>query len=110
MSNVNGIVLCVTKNIFSFKGVATNHKSTINILFVCTWPLLFYCNINTNTTNTCYHFVCVYPVVLNLLVSLIMCYIILSNVSYLMLLTIVVLDCCMGMEHFILWLLEIAAD
>ena len=80
-SHMDEIVLYVwQKNIFSFKGIATNHKSTINILFVCTWPLLFYCNINTNTTNTCYHFVCVYPVVLNLLVSLIMCYIILSHV------------------------------
>ena len=41
------LVLCVAKNIFSFKGVATNHKSTIHILFVCTWPLLFYSNTNT---------------------------------------------------------------
>ena len=63
------------KNIFSFKGVATNNKSTINILFVCTLPLLFYSN------TTFYHFVCAYPVVLNLLVSLIMCYIILSHVT-----------------------------
>ena len=76
-SHVDGIVLCVAKNIFSFKGVATNHKSTIHILFVCTWPLLFYSNTNT----AFYHFLCAYPVVLNLLVSLIMCYIILSHVA-----------------------------
>ena len=77
MSHVDGIVLCVAKNIFSFKGVATNHKSTIHLLFVCTWPLLFYSNTNT----AFYHFLCAYPVVLNLLVSLIMCYIILSHVA-----------------------------
>ena len=76
-SHVDGIVLCVAKNIFSFKGVATNHKSTIHLLFVCTWPLLFYSNTNT----AFYHFLCAYPVVLNLLVSLIMCYIILSHVA-----------------------------
>ena len=84
MSHVDGIVLCVAKNMFSFKRVATNHTSTIHILFVCTWPLLFYSNTNT----ALYHFLCAYPVtvgVLNLLVSLIMLcvilYIILSYVA-----------------------------
>ena len=76
-SHVDGIVLCVAKKLFSFKRVATNHKSTIRILFVCTWPLLFH-----STTNTAfYHFLCAYPVVLNLLVCLIMCYNILSHVA-----------------------------
>ena len=70
-------MLCVAKNIFSFKGVATNHKSTIHILFVCTWPLMFYSNTNT----AFYYYLCAYPVVLNLLVSLIMCYIIMSYVA-----------------------------
>ena len=75
--HVDGIVLCVAKNIFSFKGVATHHKSTIHIYFVCTWPLLFY----SNTSTAFYHFVCAYPVKLNLLVSLNMYYIILSHVA-----------------------------
>ena len=78
MSHVDGIVLCVAKNIFSFKGVVTNHKSTIHVLFVCTWPLLFY----SNTNKAFYHFLSAsYPIVLNLLVSLIMCYIIVSYVA-----------------------------
>ena len=83
-SHVDGIVLCVAKNIFSFKGVATNHKSTIHLLFVCTWPLLFYFNTN-NTAFYFYHFFCAYPVVLNLLVSLsihcVILYIILAHVA-----------------------------
>ena len=58
MSHVDGIVLCVAKNIFIFEGVATNHKSKIHILVVCTWPLLFYSYPNT----VFYHFVCAYPV------------------------------------------------
>ena len=73
MSHVDGIVLCVAKNIFSLKEVATNHKSTIHLFSVCTWLLLFYSNTNT----AFYHFLCAYPVVLNLLVFFIMCYIIL---------------------------------
>ena len=77
MSHVDGIELCAAKNIFNFKGVATNHKCTIHILFVCTWPLLFYSNTNT----AFYHFLGAYIfIVLNLLVSLIMCYIKLSCV------------------------------
>ena len=68
MSHMDRIVLCVTKNIFSFKGVAANNKNVINIHFVCTWPLLSYSN------TAFYHFLSTYPVVLNLLVSLIMCY------------------------------------
>ena len=78
--HVDGIVLYVVKNIFSLKGVATNHKSTIHLLFVCTWPLLLY--FNTNNTAFChYHFVCAYPVMLNLLVCQIMCYSILFHVA-----------------------------
>ena len=99
-SHVDGIVLCVEKNIFRFEGIATIHNSTVHLLFVCTWLLLFY----SNTTTAFYHFLYAYPVVLNFLVSLIMCYI-----YCLMLLIIVVLDCWMCMEHFLLWLLEIAA-
>ena len=76
-SHVDGIELCEAKNIFSFKGVAINYKSIIHLLFVCTWPLLFYSNTNT----AFYHFLCAYPVVLNLLVSLIMCYITLSHIA-----------------------------
>ena len=72
------IVLGVAKDICSLKGVATNHnKSTIDQFFVCTWPLSFYSNTNT----AFYHFVCAYPVILNLLVSLIMSYIILSHIA-----------------------------
>ena len=79
-SHVDELVLCVTKNIFGLKGVATNHKSTIHLHFVCSWPLLFY----PNTTTAFYHFTFAYPNVLNLLVSLIMCYNTLSHVT----------DCC----------------
>ena len=78
MSYVDGIVLCVSKNIVRFKGVATNHISTIHIVFVCTWPLLFYSNTNT----AFYHFLCAYAVVLNLLVSVIMYYVLYSIISY----------------------------
>ena len=99
--HVDRIVLCVAKNIFSFEGVTTNHKSTIHLLFVCFWLLLFYSNINT----AFYHFLCAYPVVLNMLVSLIMCYIILSHVidfyccirllnGYREIYTLVVWNCC----------------
>ena len=70
------IVMC-GKNIFNFKGVATNNKSTIDILYVCTWSLVIY----SNATTGFYHFLCTYPFVLNLLVSLIMCYIILSHIA-----------------------------
>ena len=112
MSYVDGIVLLyVVKNIFSLKEVATNHKSTIHLLFICTWPLLFYSSTNTTTTTTAfYSFLCAYPVVLNLLVSLIMCYIILSYVAdyccirlwngYGAFYTLVVGNCC--------WLIDLA--
>ena len=75
---MNRILLTVGKNLFSsVRGIATYHKSTIHKLVVCTWPLLFYYNSNT----AFYHFMCAYLVVLNLLVSLVMCYIILSYVA-----------------------------
>ena len=46
-SHVDKIVLCVAKKIFSFKGVATNNKSKIHLLFDCTSLLSFYSNTNT---------------------------------------------------------------
>ena len=89
----------------SFKGVATNHKSTIHLLFVCTWSLLFYSNTNINILPS-----------ITFCVPILLCWIFwcLSScvILYcLMLLTIVVLDYWIGMmEHFLLWLVEIAAN
>ena len=66
---------CLAKNQVSLKAVAKNHNSTINIPFICTWSLLF------DSHTAFYHFLCAYPVGLNLLVSLIMWYM-LSHIAY----------------------------
>ena len=74
-SHVDGIVLCVANYTFSCKEIATNHKCTIHLLFVCTWLRCLILILNCLLS-----FFCAYPVVLNLLVTLIMCFIILTYV------------------------------
>ena len=77
MSRVHGVLVlaCMAKIRFSFKGIANNHKSKINIHFVCPWPTLLF-----DSHTAFYQFLCAYLVGFNLLVSLIMCYM-LSHVA-----------------------------
>ena len=87
--------------IFSCKEIATNHKSTIHLLFECTW-------------------LCGFILILNCLLSfflpILLCWICLWLSScvllywHMLLTIIVVLDCLIGMEHFILLLFENTAD
>ena len=88
---------CSAQNQLSLNGVTKKLKNTINIHFVCTWPLLF------ESHTAFYNFLCAYTVGLNLLVSRIMFYM-LSHVAdyccvkffdwYGVFYTLVVENCC----------------